>query len=256
VRSAAGVALTETSPVDHRHHYGVSMAVPVVNGTSYWGGRTYVRDEGPTLLPNHGRQVGGAYRLSDDGGTLAQDVVWYDEHGGVLLREDRTLAAGTIAGGWSLRWTSLLHATERDLSIESPGTNGRANAGYGGLFWRLPSADSTLILGQGLVGEASVHGSESPWLAFVQRREGAATTLLMVQDPAAPRPWFARVAEYVGAGPALAWDTPLLVPHGERLTVAMGAVVVDRALGDDEADALAAALAPQLAPSPADGAAS
>ena len=57
VHSAAGTALTETSPVDHRHHYGVSMAVPVVNGTNYWGGRTFLRDEGPTLLPNHGRQV-------------------------------------------------------------------------------------------------------------------------------------------------------------------------------------------------------
>lgn len=241
VRSAAGVALTETSPVDHRHHYGVSMAVPVVNGTSYWGGRTYVRDEGPTLLPNHGRQVGGAPRVDGAAG-VAQDVVWYDEHGEVLLREGRTLVAGTAAGGWSLRWTSLLRATERDLSIESPGTNGRANAGYGGLFWRLPSADSTLVLGQGLVGEASVHGSESPWLAFVQRRDGAATTLLLVQDPRAPRPWFARVAEYVGAGPALAWDTPLLVPVGGTLTVAMSAVVVDRALDADEADALAADL--------------
>ncbi|WP_307858122.1 DUF6807 family protein [Cellulomonas fulva] len=253
VRTAGGVALTETSPVDHRHHYGVSMAVPVVNGTSYWGGRTYVRDEGPTLLPNHGRQAGGAARVSPDGRGIAQDVVWYDEHGGVLLREGRTLTAGTAAGGWSLCWRSRLHATERDLSIESPGTNGRANAGYGGLFWRLPSADSTLVLGQGLVGEASVHGSESPWLAFVQRRDGAATTLLLVQDPATVRPWFARVAEYVGAGPALAWDTPLLVPAGGGVTVGLGAVVVDRVLDADEADALASELTAGLVGAGADG---
>ncbi|WP_236121849.1 DUF6807 family protein [Cellulomonas palmilytica] len=240
VRSAAGVDLTETSPVDHRHHYGVSMAVPVVNGTSYWGGRTYVRDEGPTLLPNHGRQAGQGARVASDGRSAVDEVTWYDEHGDVLLRETRTLAAAPAAGGWTLRWTSVLRATERDLRIESPGTNGRANAGYGGLFWRLPGAHSTLALGRGLVGEASVHGSDSPWLAFVQRRDTAATTLLLVQDPDAVRPWFARVAEYVGAGPALAWDAPLHVAHGDELVVRMAAVVLDRAVDADEADALAA----------------
>ena len=240
VRSAAGVSLTETSPVDHRHHYGVSMAVPVVNGTSYWGGRTYVRDEGPTLLPNHGRQVGQGARVAPDATSVTDEVVWYDEHDEVLLRETRTLAAAPAPGGWTLRWTSVLRATERDLQIESPGTNGRANAGYGGLFWRLPGAHATLALGRGLVGEASVHGSDSPWLAFVQRRDTAATTLLLVQDPDAVRPWFARVAEYVGAGPALAWDEPLRVAHGDELVVRMAAVVLDRAVDGDEADVLAA----------------
>src|SRR5699024_5904795 len=44
VHTAGGTSLTDVSPVDHRHHYGMSFAVPVVNGTSFWGGRTFLRD--------------------------------------------------------------------------------------------------------------------------------------------------------------------------------------------------------------------
>jgi len=47
-------------------------------------------------------------------------------------------------------------------------------------------------------------------------------------------------AEYVGAGPALAWDRPVDVPADARLDVGLAAVVVDRALGSDEAAELAA----------------
>lgn len=241
VHSAAGTALTQTSPVDHRHHYGVSVAVPVVNGTSYWGGRTFLRDEGPTLLPNHGRQVSTGVRLDDDGASLVDDVLWRDERDRPLLREDRRLSARALPDerGWALRWTTELRAEHGPLRIESPATNGRPGAGYGGLFWRLPSADVTTVLGEGLVGEEAVHGSRSPWLAFVQRREARTTTLLLVQGPGEQRPWFVRVAEYVGAGPSLAWDAPVEVPAGDVLRAGLAAVVVDRALTQDEASALA-----------------
>lgn len=240
VHTAAGTALTDVSPVDHRHHYGLSLAVPVVNGTSFWGGRTFLRDEGPTLLPNHGRQLPTARRA--DGGTLTEDLVWRDEDDAPLLREERTLDAvpWADARGWLLRWRSTLHADHGPLRIESPATNGRPQAGYGGLFWRLAPADSTSVLGDGLAGEAAVHGSRTPWVAFVQRRELATTTLLLAQPPAQVRPWFVRVSEYPGAGPALAWDAIAEVPAGGRLEAGLAAVLVDRALAADEAADLAA----------------
>ncbi|WP_243738226.1 DUF6807 family protein [Cellulomonas shaoxiangyii] len=240
VHTAGGTALTDVSPVDHRHHYGMSFAVPVVNGTSYWGGRTFLRDEGPTLLPNHGRQVPRSRRVV--GGTLVEDVAWLDERDEPLLREDRTLEAHPWADAraWLLRWSSTLHAEHGELRIESPATNGRPQAGYGGLFWRLAAADTTSVLGEGLAGEQAVHGSRSPWLAFVQRRELASATLLLVQPPEQLRPWFVRVAEYPGAGPALAWDSVTRVPAGGTLEAGLAAVLVDRALGADEAAELAA----------------
>ncbi|WP_168800445.1 DUF6807 family protein [Cellulomonas telluris] len=239
VHTAGGTALTDVSPVDHRHHYGMSFAVPVVNGTSYWGGRTFLRDEGPTLLPNHGRQVPRTRRAT--GGALVEDVAWLDERGEPLLREDRTLEARPWPDdrAWLLRWSSTLHAEHGALDIESPATNGRPQAGYGGLFWRLAAADTTSVLGEGLAGEQAVHGSRSPWLAFVQRRELASTTLLLVQPPDQVRPWFVRVAEYPGAGPALAWDAVTHVPAGGTLEAGLAAVLVDRALGADEAAELA-----------------
>ncbi|MBO0899230.1 PmoA family protein [Cellulomonas sp. zg-ZUI22] len=240
VHTPGGTSLTDVSPVDHRHHYGMSFAVPVVNGTSYWGGRTFLRDEGPTLLPNHGRQVPTARRAA--GATLHEDLTWLDETGRPLLREERTLDAAPWpdALAWALRWRSVLHAEHGALRIESPATNGRPQAGYGGLFWRLSAADTTSVLGDGLVGEAAVHGSRSPWLAFVQRRELATTTLLLVQPPAQVRPWFVRVSEYPGAGPSLAWDQVCDVPDGGTLDAGLAAVLVDRALSADEAADLAA----------------
>ncbi|HET6989322.1 MAG TPA: substrate-binding domain-containing protein, partial [Kribbella sp.] len=80
VRTLGGQPLTEVSPVDHRHHYGVSLAVAGVNGTSHWGGRTFVRDQGPTLLTNHGQQRSRDVTVDGDH-TLSDDLTWYDEQG-------------------------------------------------------------------------------------------------------------------------------------------------------------------------------
>ncbi len=58
VRTLAGVALTARHPADHDWHLGVGVAIPDVNGTSFWGGGTYVHGEGYVLLDNHGEIVG------------------------------------------------------------------------------------------------------------------------------------------------------------------------------------------------------
>ena len=60
VRTLAGVALTARHPADHDWHLGVGVAIPDVNGTSFWGGGTYVHGEGYVLLDNHGEIVGQA----------------------------------------------------------------------------------------------------------------------------------------------------------------------------------------------------
>ena len=38
----AGTPVTELMPDSHRHHLGVSLAVPDVDGANFWGGRTFV----------------------------------------------------------------------------------------------------------------------------------------------------------------------------------------------------------------------
>nr|WP_189668479.1 DUF6807 family protein [Promicromonospora soli] len=262
VHTLAGVPLTDVSPVDHRHHYGVGIAVPDVNGTSHWGGRTFIEDVGPTLLKNHGRQTSDGIRVeaapaaasgvtagATTGETLVEDVLWSDEHGAPQLREERRISARLLpqapgsdaAPGWVLDWRSTLHADHGPLEIRSPATNGRPGAGYGGLFWRLPIAESTTVRSAAGVGETRAHGSTSPWVAFVQHQGGRSTTLLLVQ-PGQVRPWFLRSAEYPGACPALAWDSPLLVPDGGSVQLDLVAVLLDTELTADAAEALAADL--------------
>jgi LacI family transcriptional regulator len=249
VRTLKGTALTERSPRDHRHHYGLSIAIADVNGTSHWGGRTFVRDDGPTLLQNHGRQVTSGMHLvnvnangQDEGVSwLVGDVRWYDHHGAAQLGEDRTIGGVLLpeADAWALRWHSLLHADNGAVRFDSPATNGRPGAGYGGLFWRLPMAEETIVLTDSGTGEDNAHGSSSPWLAFAQRRTDTWTTLVLAQAADAPHPWFLRAKEYVGAGPALAWDQPLTVSAGGTLELDLTAVLVDRQLDPRDAADLA-----------------
>ena len=249
VRTLKGIVLTDSSPRDHRHHYGLSIAVADVNGTSHWGGRSFVRDEGPTLLQNHGRQVSGGMRAVNGNATesgaggrwLVDDVQWFDQYGALQLREERLIGGVLLpeVEAWALRWHSLLHADHGDLAFESPATSGRPGAGYGGLFWRLPMAEETIVLTENGMSEDTAHGSSSPWLALAQRRADVWTTLVLVQAKSTPRPWFVRAAEYVGAGPALAWDRPLEVSSGDTLELDLTAVLVDRWLDQREAVALA-----------------
>lgn len=236
VRTAAGTVLTDLRPDDHVHHMGVSMALPVVNGTSFWGGRTYVRDQGSTMLDNHGRQQALSTCVGPAG--LAQDLVYLDERGKPVLQERREIRHVDLDDAWALSWSSDLTAGAVPLRFDSPATNGRAGAGYGGILWRLGRSERTVVLSAGGTGEDVAHGSTSSWVAFVQHRGTSVATLVLVQ-PEPALPWFLRATEYDGACPAVAWDTPRHVPLGGTLHLGLVGVCVDRALDASEAAALA-----------------
>ena len=82
VRTLAGVVLTARHPADHDWHNGVGMAIPDVNGSSFWGGGTYVHGQGYVLLDNHGEIVGEAPDGRGDGFT--QRLNWIGHDGSVL----------------------------------------------------------------------------------------------------------------------------------------------------------------------------
>ena len=142
-------------------------------------------------------------------------------------------------GGWRLDWRSVLTARYGSIRIDSPATTGRPDAGYGGIFWRLPSAETTTVLSSAGEGTDAAFGSLSPWLSFVQHRAGITTTLLLVQLSDV-RPWFLRSTEYVGAGPALAWDSPLTLQPNQDLALSLTALLLDRPVDLAEAAELAA----------------
>ncbi|XRQ12268.1 DUF6807 family protein [Actinomadura welshii] len=233
VRTLGGTVVTETQPDDHVHHFGAGVAISDVDGANFWGGSTYVRGEGPKILPNHGRQRRRTLRPVPGGYTDRLD--WVGPDGAALAAEERTLTARPLAGAWALDFTfTLTGQTGKPLVLQSSACKGRAGAGYGGFFWRAPKESAGLAVFTGEAsGEEAVHGSVTPWLALTSD----AWSLVFVQT-AGLDPWFVRVAQYPGVGPALAWAEPLTVP--DRLTRAITVIVADGRLDPGQAaDAVA-----------------
>ncbi|MFE1000774.1 PmoA family protein, partial [Streptomyces mutabilis] len=167
VTTLAGTAVTEFSPADHLHHLGVGVAVPDVEGHNFWGGRTYVRDRGPTELDNHGAQRHTGFQLRDPDG-FVEELRWVAA-GTELLRERRTVAAtGLTDAAWALDFTfSLTNVTPDPLTIGSPATNGRPGAAYGGFFWRArKGSEAPRVFTADREGEREVHGTRADWLAL------------------------------------------------------------------------------------------
>lgn len=231
--TAGGVPVTEVGAEDHAHHFAVSLAVPDVDGITFWGGRTYVRGSGSTLLENHGRQ--SVTERRQEGARIEEELDWLSPAGERIAREHRELRAEPATDGWVLRWRSTLIAGAAGLSIGSPQTNGRDGAFYGGLFVRTPfrRADVRTADGQ---GTQAAHGSTSPYLAV----STPAASLVAGGSPTLP--WFVRTDEYVGFGLALAVEARRVVAPGESLRTALSLVVLDGALDDRRLDRATAAM--------------
>ncbi|MFD0467024.1 PmoA family protein [Nonomuraea thailandensis] len=236
MRTLGGVEVTEVRPEDHVHHLGVGVAISDLGGANFWGGRTYVKDQGPTWLDDHGAQRHVAFTRLDDGG-FTEHLEWAGP-GGLMAREERTVTARPVGEFWALDFAfTLTNLTGAPLEINSSATKGRAGAGYGGFFWRAPgtSVARTTLPGD----EGTVHGSTGPWVAMSGTTpEGRDWTLVFAQ--ADGDPWFVRVAEYPGVGQALAWDTPLVVET--TLTRRVVTAVLDGRLDAAGAAAVAADL--------------
>ncbi|MFE9024206.1 PmoA family protein [Streptomyces sp. NPDC007808] len=237
VTTLAGTAVTELSPADHTHHLGVGVAVPDVEGSNFWGGRTYVRDQGPTELDNHGAQRHTVFQRCDPEG-FVEELRWVAA-GSELLRERRTVAVTELTdAAWTLDFTfSLTNVTSGPLSIGSPATNGRPGAAYGGFFWRARKESSAPdVFTPDAEGEEAVHGRRADWLALV----GSGWTLVFAgaTDRTRQDPWFVRTAEYPGVGSCLAHDERLPIEPGDAVVRRVVTVVADGRLDRDAACAL------------------
>ncbi|MBQ0830332.1 PmoA family protein [Streptomyces tagetis] len=238
VTTLAGTAVTESAPADHLHHLGVGVAVPDVEGHNFWGGRTYVRDRGPTELDNHGAQRHLSFPHRDPAG-FTEELRWVAA-GRELLREHRTVRAVRLTpAAWALDLTfALTNVTGAPLGLGSPATNGRPGAAYGGFFWRArKEREAPDVFTAGATGEAAVHGSRADWLALA----GPSWTLVFAGGDERTRrdPWFVRTAEYPGAGSSLAHDARLPLAPGATETRRIVTVVADGRLDAAGAAALA-----------------
>jgi hypothetical protein len=209
VRTLGGVEVSEVSPVDHTHHLAVGVAIADVAGTNFWGGRTYVPGQGPTWREDHGTQRHLRF-ASRTGDGFVEHLEWLGPDGAAILGEERRVTARPLPRPdcWALQFSfTLTNLTNGPLTIRSSATKGRTGAGYGGFFWRAPgSAEQRSVFTARSRGEEAINGSLAPWVALC----GSDWTLIFRQVGSSD-PWFVRVEEYPGVGPALAWQHPLVL---------------------------------------------
>jgi hypothetical protein len=228
-------------PIDHRWHHGLAMTFAELSGENFWGGPTYVRDQGYRQLQNNGTQRHLAWtdvRLEKGRPHLHEQLEWVTQAGQTWLAEERIVDVTQVLpeeGYWVLSFrTRLTNCSGKTLDFGSPTTNGRPAAGYGGLFWRGPRSftGGCILLADGTEGEEDAMGHRSPWLAYYGRHDGQGdvSTILFVDDPSNPRyptQWFARHGYAATVSFALTFDQEYPLPDGETLALAHRIVFAD-----------------------------
>ncbi|PTT64686.1 PmoA family protein, partial [Arthrobacter sp. HMWF013] len=277
VRTLAGTVVTDHQPLDHVWHLGVGVALQDVDGVNFWGGRTYTRAAGEYVWrPDHGSIVRTGESSENDGGPghsgpghggeLTETLSWNGPDGAPVLTEERTWTwapAGPSAWRLTLDF-ALSPAGDHPVSLGSPGSNGRDQGGYGGFFWRLPECSGATVwapapgsAGVPLSGEAAVHGSVTPWLAWsgtfgpgtpdggtgaggsgAAAAGGGAATLVFVAAEGSTDPWFVRVDGYPGVGQSLAWDEPVIAQPGTPVRRSIAVFVADGILDTEDVETL------------------
>ncbi|WP_395800832.1 PmoA family protein [Arthrobacter sp. FW306-04-A] len=239
VCSLAGVKVTDHLPADHSWHLGAGFALQDVNGTNFWGGKTYTRAAGRyEERPDHGRII--ELSATSGPGLLEQELSWQAPDGTDLLREHRTSRSLLIDPlTWQLDLTTELTAVV-DSSLGGPGSNGALGSGYGGFFWRLPACSGAEVFTAASYGEPDVHGSASPWLAWTADFPEGPASLVFAAPVEAQDPWFVRMSDYPAVGSALVWDRPVELAAGESLVRSLTVWIVDAKLSPAEVAELTA----------------
>ena len=277
VTTLGGDVVTIYRPHDHVWHKGIALSLPHVGPDNFWGGPTF-RDGGYVQLPNDGAmrhdgfdqavvtadQSGPGSSAPDSsapdkgaqGGVVRVDerLTWVTEAGEARIGERRRIAAAAWPAGqaWGIAFeTTLANISAAPIVFASPTTEGRPDAGYGGLFWRGPrSFTGGRVIVADAAGGDELMGRRAPWLAFAGQHDGQPgrwSTLVFADSPANfsyPSQWFVRSTPFAAVCPAPFFAATYTLPAGQALTLRHDVVVAD---GEHAAPACA-----RLAALPAD----
>jgi hypothetical protein len=252
VRTLAGDTVTVYRPHDHVWHKGIALSLPNVGTENFWGGPTFRRGR-YVQLPNDGamRHDGFDAAAARDGAVrLSERLTWVTESGQTPVAERRRIAAAAwpAESAWLLAFeTTLVNVSGAVIAIGSPTTEGRPDAGYGGLFWRGPRSftGGTVVTQDGTGGD-ELMGASGPWLGFAGRHDGHGrwSTLVFRDHPgnfSYPSQWFVRSTPYACLCPAPFFAAAYPFAAGASLTLRYDIVVADGELGPDGCARLAAA---------------
>jgi Methane oxygenase PmoA len=243
VRTLGGDVVSLYRPHDHVWHKGIAWSLAEVGGMNFWGGPSYRRDQGYQQLDNNGRMRHdgfGDLDVSPGAVRINERLTWVTGQGADWIAEQRQITATVLtpaAGAWRLSFeTEMQNISGRLIPLGSPTTQGRDNAGYGGLFWRGPRSFSggAVLTGAGPGGE-ELMGARAPWLGYVGRHDGHGrfSTLIFADNPANfcfPCQWFVRTGMYACVCPAPFFSSEYPLPAGETLTLRFDVIVADGAL--------------------------
>ncbi|KAA9089181.1 DUF6807 domain-containing protein [Microbacterium radiodurans] len=239
LRTRAGRVVSLFRPHDHVWHKGIAWSLPVVDDENFWGGPTFVPGRFYVQLPNDGSQEHRTtLEQSVEGGVarFAHTLQWITEGGIHLFDERRSLTARVAADDvWVLTFeTAMTNVTDATISIGSPTTRGRENAGYGGLFWRGPRSftGGLAISPTGSGSGNDMRGQRHEWMAFAGRHDeiDAESVLAFVDDAANPQhppQWFVRTEEFACINPAPFFSEEVPVEPGRTVVFRYAVAVAD-----------------------------
>ncbi|MCT9868689.1 PmoA family protein [Paenarthrobacter aurescens] len=252
-----GDEVTISRPWDHVWHKGLSWALPNVGEHNFWGGATYTRETGYANLDNNGAMNHKAFTSIEDSGagiTAAESLLWTGQPAGSgqegkpLIAEKRRFRVQLLPAGnaWALLFeTEMSNVSGTEIGIGSPTTEGRDNAGYGGLFWRGPrSFTGGEFRSEAGTGADEFMGTRSAWIAFTGQHDLTCrkSSIMFVEDqenPGASNQWFARSSMFACLGSAPFFSEVVPLKEGEPLTYRYAVVISDGSLEDQQAAALA-----------------
>ncbi|MFD8496699.1 PmoA family protein [Amycolatopsis sp. NPDC059657] len=242
VRTLAGHVVTAYRPNDHRWHKGIQLTATDVSGQNFWGGVTYVRDQGYVELPNVGSMRHEDFVIGEQGParvSFEERLTWHTQAGEHWVDEVRELVVRDVDDGtWALEFgTALTNTRAEPLVLGSPTTNGREMAGYTGLFWRGPRAftDGEVIGADGL-GGPEIMGKPARWLAYIGHHDEvdhASTMLFMDHPDNKSTHWFLRNTPFPAVNPSFAFFDPLELVPGDTLKLRYRVVIADGAWDRD-----------------------
>jgi hypothetical protein len=231
VRTLAGDVVTGYRPHDHRWHKGIQLTASHLSGQNFWGGGSYVRDQGYVDLPNVGVMRHEDFAEASSG-RVTERLTWRTQAGELWVDELRSLTVRDVEGdSWALEFaTSLTNVRGEDLVFGSPTTNGRPAAGYSGLFWRGPRAftDGGITAADGRSGPEMM-GRPARWLAYSGTHDGVdrSSTLIFFDDPYHGSRWFVRSTPFAAVNPSLAFAKEFVLPPDETLQLRYRIVIAD-----------------------------
>jgi hypothetical protein len=239
IHTLGGDRVSIYRPHDHVWHKGIAWSLPNVGPANFWGGPTYHRGHGYRQLPNNGSTRHRRFvDIDADPAALrvSQRLEWVTEQGETWFDELRSFAVVVDPGGaaWTLAFaTRFGNVSGDEITIGSPTTEGRDNAGYGGLFWRGPrSFTGGRVYAPGAAGGDELMGVRAPWLGFTGHHDehGHASTLVFVDapdNPGHPTQWFVRSEPFACVCPAPFFSAELPVPAGATVHLRYAVTVAD-----------------------------